>query len=142
MVWQGASTSRPFAMARPKRSIEERRLVAIAAAENGATGSARSRAKLVANRVAELALANLRGTGDDVAIALQLAEAEVRYPASSALAEDPELDAAGMVRSELIIQFEAAGCRWSKPERLDHRDREAVAAVSDRLAERFRRRLK
>lgn len=131
-----------MAMARPKRTVRERELVAYAAAESGATGSARVRAKEVAYRVAELALANLRNTGDDLAVALQIAEAGIRFPASTALADDPDLDAAGMVRSEIVKQFEAGGCKWTTAELSKSLDRQATAKVATRLAERFRRTLK
>lgn len=130
---------RVFAMARPARSAQERELVARAAAEIGASGSARARARAVAEGVAPLALAHVRNLGGDPSPLLLLADAAMRTPTLAALAEEPGLDAPAIAREAALREFARGGCRWSEPTGRGRGDAAVQKAVAKRLAERFRR---
>lgn len=121
-----------FAMARPSRPASELEAV-LAASQSISLGRL---AKLVASRA--ISEAN-RDPIDDLAIALHELTIVMTPSPIEALANDPDIDTANLVRMERIRRFEARGCRHLPERQWAAEDAEILAKIATRLANRYRR---
>lgn len=123
-------------MARPRRCEAEPVIATKALAEIAATGSRRSKAAALADRVASLAINQVIADDFEAAMAKALAMAET--PALATLAYDDDGAVMALLYREALLAFQRRGCRHAEPWQRSQIDGQIAAAMSRKLARRYR----
>lgn len=126
-----------MAMARPPRPVRERMAV-LQAAQAVTCPSNRAKAAMIAEQVAEEAVAFLDAPFEQM---LGDPDALLNPSPIATLARCPEIDTIGLVAKRRIERFEARGCRQLGQREWDAETRAIVVEVAATLAERYRRML-
>ena len=131
---------RIMAMARPCKSRMEILLVRQAIEELKLAGSARARAKSLAQKVADLVVGQF--AQDELIASLVRAEVGLGKPALAELAFGDDSAAGEIAQCLAVASFERRGCRHAPAIEWKVIDSELGAALALQLTERFRRSLK
>lgn len=129
---------RVFAMARPRRPACERVAVIAAAAALAPGASARAKAKAVASAVITELLEDAERC-DPFDRAMFEARQAIAHDPVVAIVADAQIDLAGMLRRERLIEFEARGCVQLGPAEWERETLAICARLTARLEARYRK---